>query len=268
LQKKFNLTVFNTNSVIILEPSKQGFIFVCTNATQDERLERLLFGSTFAYEDKVLEIKKGDFGFLYNLDSDVLLGIFEAVTDGGMNIETGAWGDMFPAQVKVSWMEECEPIKKAGRLFERLGIDFRNLLLTHREVSSLRIALERVPPIEEDYRKKYPRRYRTQDGHYVRTKSEAIIDNWLYNNMIVHAYERKVPIKEDIHCDFFIPQAKCYIEYWGMEDEAYLERKKKKQKLYRKHKLKLIELTEADIENIDDVLPKKLMKFLPEFKFA
>jgi hypothetical protein len=136
-------------------------------------------------------------------------------------------------------------------------------------VSKLRSAFERVLASEEDFRKKYPRKYRAQDDHYVRTKSETIIDNWLYNHIIVHAYERKVPIKEDMYCDFFIPQGKCYIEYWGLKEEEYLKRKKKKHDLYLKHELDLIELTERDIENIDDVLPKKLMKFLPTtFKIA
>jgi len=74
---------------------------------------------------------------------------------------------------------------------------------------------------------------------------------------------KQLPIEEDMYCDFFIPQGKCYIEYWGMTDEEYLKRKKKKRDLYTKHKLNLIKLTEKDIENIDDVLPKKLMKFLP-----
>nr|WP_228027447.1 hypothetical protein [Campylobacter concisus] len=41
------------------------------------------------------------------------------------------------------------------------------------------------------------------------------------------AYEKRVPIKEDVYCDFYIPKGKIYIEFWGYEDdEAYLEREK------------------------------------------
>lgn len=41
------------------------------------------------------------------------------------------------------------------------------------------------------------------------------------------AYEKRVPIKEDIYCDFYIPKGKIYIEFWGLkDDEAYLEREK------------------------------------------
>ena len=41
----------------------------------------------------------------------------------------------------------------------------------------------------------------------------------------------------------------------------YLERKKKKLELYNKYELKFIELNDNDIMNLDDYLPKKLLKF-------
>ena len=41
------------------------------------------------------------------------------------------------------------------------------------------------------------------------------------------AHEKRVPIKEDVYCDFYIPKGKIYIEFWGYEDdETYLERAK------------------------------------------
>ncbi|MFX0211065.1 MAG: hypothetical protein ACFFDT_34115 [Candidatus Hodarchaeota archaeon] len=243
---------------------KQGFIFVCGRSTQDECFEKMLFCTTLSYKDKALKVRKGDLGFLYNLDTDILYGIFEAFSDGSLNIEPQAFRGKFPAQVRVSWMKKCESIKNAKSLFRKLGIKTRDLILGAQAVSSLRSALEQVSASEEDFRKKYPRKYRTQDGHYVRTKSEAIIDNWLYNHLIVHAYERKLPIEENVYCDFFVPQGECYIEYWGMKEEEYLKREKKKRDLYQRHKLNLIELTETDIENIDDVLPVRLRRFLPK----
>ncbi|MFC1978883.1 glycerol kinase [Chloroflexota bacterium] len=115
---------------------------------------------------------------------------------------------------------------------------------------------------EIDFRKKFPAEKRTKDGHYVRSKSEVIIDNWLYVSQLVHAYERKIPIREDIICDFYIPKGQVYIEYWGYDsDSPYLARKKKKQEIYRKYNLNLIELEEKDVANIDDVLPRKLLDY-------
>ena len=52
-----------------------------------------------------------------------------------------------------------------------------------------------------------------------------LIDNWLYMQQIAHAYERKLPVEEDVYCDFYLPAGKAYIEYWGMEkDPAYAAR--------------------------------------------
>jgi hypothetical protein len=68
-----------------LENLKQGFVFVCSRATQNECLARMLFGSTLEYEDKTLKVTKGALGFLLNLDTDVLFGVFEAVSDGGLD---------------------------------------------------------------------------------------------------------------------------------------------------------------------------------------
>lgn len=115
---------------------------------------------------------------------------------------------------------------------------------------------------EFNFRKKFPAEHRTSDGHFVRSKAEAIIDDWLYNNGVVHAYEKCVPIEEDMYCDFYIPEKRVYIEYWGYENKPkYLERKEKKIALYEKYDLSLIELIDKDIQNLDDVLPKLLLKF-------
>lgn len=244
--------------------SKQGFIFVCGMSTQDECFEKMLFGTIFSYKNKALKVREGDPGFLYNLDTDILYGIFKAVGDGSLNIDPQAFGGKFPVQVRVGWMKEFKPMRNAKSLFRKLNMRTSDLIIASQQVHSLQSLLKGVSISEEDYRKKYPRKYRTQDGHYVRTKSEAIIDNWLYNHLIAHAYERKIPIPENVYCDFYIPQGECYIEYWGMKEEEYLKRKRKKLDLYQKHKLNLIELTETDIENIDDVLPVRLRSFLPE----
>ena len=114
----------------------------------------------------------------------------------------------------------------------------------------------------ENFRDKFPAKFRTQDGHRVRSKAEMIIDNTLYQYGIVHAYERKLPIDENVLSDFYLPAGKVYIEYWGMEnDSKYAERKKTKIDIYKKHDIALIELNDDDIQNLDDHLPKKLLKY-------
>jgi hypothetical protein len=113
-----------------------------------------------------------------------------------------------------------------------------------------------------NFREKFEAKHRTKDGHFVRSRAEVIIDNTLYDYELVHAYEKKLPIEEEVYTDFYLPKAKVYIEYWGLEnDPKYLERKKKKLEIYQKYDLKLIELNDEDIQNLDDHLPKKLLKF-------
>jgi len=120
-----------------------------------------------------------------------------------------------------------------------------------------------VIPYEMEFRGKFKAKLRATDGHYVRSKAEVIIDDWLFHFRIAHAYERKLPIEEAQYCDFFINVGKgVYIEYWGEgSGPKYLSRKARKRETYRKHGLQLIELTDKEIENLDDVLPRKLLEF-------
>lgn len=112
------------------------------------------------------------------------------------------------------------------------------------------------------FREKFEAKHRSADGHFVRSKAEMLIDNWLYMAEIVHAYERKLPIEEDVYSDFYIPTGKVYIEYWGYEnDQKYIARKAKKIEIYKKYGFNLIELQDKEVQNIDDVLPRLLLKY-------
>jgi len=117
---------------------------------------------------------------------------------------------------------------------------------------------------EQDFRTKFPANIRAEDGHKVRSRAEQLIDNWLYHKGIVHAYERRVPIEEEVYSDFFIPIGqKVWIEFWGLDELKYNKRKEIKKSFYKKNKKNLIELTDKDVENLDDIMPIKLRPFLP-----
>ncbi|MCC6866823.1 MAG: hypothetical protein IT280_11770 [Ignavibacteria bacterium] len=84
-----------------------------------------------------------------------------------------------------------------------------------------------VDNIDIDIRLRYPTKCRCNDGHYVRSKNEVIVDNWLFNNNIAHAYEKKL-LGINILCDFQIinkNHKEVYIEIWGLTDDTYLKRK-------------------------------------------
>lgn len=119
-----------------------------------------------------------------------------------------------------------------------------------------------TPSTKTGFREKFEAKYRSADGNYVRSRAEMLIDNWLYMSEIVHAYERKLPIEEDVYSDFYLPVGKVYIEFWGLENDIkYLNRKREKLSIYEKYGFNLIELNDDDILNLDDILPKKLLEF-------
>ena len=53
--------------------------------------------------------------------------------------------------------------------------------------------LEETASEGKGFREKFEAKLRSTDGHFVRSKAEMLIDNWLYMAEIVHAYERKLP---------------------------------------------------------------------------
>ena len=106
------------------------------------------------------------------------------------------------------------------------------------KVAQNSVSLQQViaQPTSNNFRDKFPATIRTRDGHMVRSRAEVIIDNALYEYKLAHAYERKLPIEEDLYSDFYIPSENVYIEFWGMEnDPKYLERKKVKLEIYKKY---------------------------------
>lgn len=130
------------------------------------------------------------------------------------------------------------------------------------EITGINAEVKSTDNSVSNFRQKFEAKHRSADGHYVRSKAEMLIDNWLYMAGIVHAYERKLPIEEDLYCDFYLPTGKVYIEFWGLEDDPkYANRKKIKQDLYAKYGFNLIELNDNDVQNLDDVLPRMLLKF-------
>lgn len=100
------------------------------------------------------------------------------------------------------------------------------------------------------------------DGHSVSSEQELKIDNWLYYSGLLHAYRRRMPFEEEYYADFYLPQYHLYIEYWGAGNEAaQVGVKMRKRERLTEAGYHVIELQDQDIENLDEVLPRKLLKF-------
>jgi hypothetical protein len=120
---------------------------------------------------------------------------------------------------------------------------------------------------KDDLTEKFPATFKAIDGHYVCSEAEQTIDNFLFRNGIIHAYEKRLPGDKCFYCDFYIPplnkiNQSIYIEYWGMNsDEAYLERKNTKLEIYKREQLQLIEITKNNLISLKAYLTEKLRLF-------
>ena len=124
----------------------------------------------------------------------------------------------------------------------------------------------------QDYRKIFPMNIRCKDGHYVRSRAEKIIDDYLFENEIMHIYEQRVVNEfndETYYPDFYLPflgrtvgDAKgVYIEFFGMEnDKKYVDNEKKKLAYYKSKDYDVIEVRDNNINCIDDYLDDELRK--------
>ena len=79
-----------------------GAIFMSNRATKKECLKRGVFGLPQSQAKFVSELKAGMLLFLFEHEERKLYGVFEATSDGAMNIIPNAFrssGMVFPAQV-------------------------------------------------------------------------------------------------------------------------------------------------------------------------
>lgn len=114
----------------------------------------------------------------------------------------------------------------------------------------------------------YTGNYHCKDGHIVKSLAEKIIDDYLYDNSIKHAYEKALPIdedsKHDLHPDFCLENYKglgnVYIEHWGFENgsKAYNESEEYKLKKYKELGITLICTYSEDTKDITTNLDRKL----------
>lgn len=98
-----------------------GFIFVCSNGTIPD-LERRIFGLPLSQAPSVLAIHQGMPLFLFNYSTRCLCGVFEAASDGGLNLDPLAWENIevrrsgkapvsrYPAQVRVHLKFQRPPL--------------------------------------------------------------------------------------------------------------------------------------------------------------
>ncbi|KAL3508253.1 hypothetical protein ACH5RR_027654 [Cinchona calisaya] len=90
-----------------------GAIFMSSRTTKQECLQRNLFGLPLACADFVKNVRSGIILFLFEFERRLLYGVFQAVSDGQMDIVPHAFrssGKSFPAQVRIRVIWNCRPL--------------------------------------------------------------------------------------------------------------------------------------------------------------
>jgi len=106
---------------------ERSFIMLCNWQTEQECIDRNLFGDKAKRLEDLNEIKSGDIGFLLNIDRDELVGVFRACSEAQLHIDPKAWKGKFPAQVRVELIGELKRTSDAAYILGKTGVALRQL---------------------------------------------------------------------------------------------------------------------------------------------
>lgn len=262
------------------EPKKagipSGYVFLCNNRTERECLDSRLFGLPESMWSRVSQVKEGDALFLLNYQTNHLHGVFEAVSDGAMNIVPYAYGGRFPAQVRVrrkvncSWVDKGALLPLIKRRFiqvSRRGILIFPDKLSRNLIDELYRIFLQIPP---EFRARTESAYRkARDGHLTRSYGERLVDDWLHEHLpYKHLYDFPLELSGHvIRCDWHVPDMELHIEYWEEPSPRYTDAVDIKLKLYNDHSLKVINLYENDLPSLDHVIRTRIVALMPKCKF-
>ncbi|MCL7038615.1 hypothetical protein MKW94_022220 [Papaver nudicaule] len=93
-----------------------GVIFGCTRHTMKECLSNQIFGLPGVHFSYIKNVEPGLPLFLFNYTDRQLLGIYEAASNGEMNINPYGWSQdghertQYPAQVRICVRRQCKPL--------------------------------------------------------------------------------------------------------------------------------------------------------------
>src|SRR5260370_2708830 len=187
-------------------------IFLCSNETMGECLEKQLFGTGAPYGNQV---RRGDLLSLYNFTERALYGFWSAASDSG-TFDARAWEGRYRNQVRLApgskvimqvprycLVNILGDVPNWGQLIR--GHKGHNLLqyFAHDYASETELGVS-LQAVEEDYRIRHPANFFCEDGHRVRSTHEKIIDDWFYRRKIPHAYESVLALPGQLIPDFVV----------------------------------------------------------------
>jgi len=253
-----------------------GYVFLCNDRTERECLERKLFGSPKSDWNRVSQVKKGDILFLLNYHGNRLHGVFEAITDGTLNIELYTFDGRFPAQVRVRRKMSFPPLDETALLplirrgwmrVSRRGVLLFPDRLGPKFVDELWKIFLQIPPVPRA--KTEPVGYKAKDGHITKSYGERYLDDWLHEHLpYKHEYDCPVKrAKREVLCDWYIPKIELHVEFWEKKSRGDPRAIEIKQKFHEDHSLRAIDIYENDLQIADRIIPARIRQAAPKCKF-
>jgi hypothetical protein len=124
-----------------------GHVFLCASESLRDCLKHKLFTCSGENVQVVREMEIGSIVFLFNMDSNTLVGPFTAAGSEGTGLEPGGWREVTDAQnkasIRVEW-EELHEMKNAQDKFPFLK-DINTCKLSHFQTQDLLNALKEAP---------------------------------------------------------------------------------------------------------------------------
>lgn len=240
-----------------------AFIFKCDHATAGQCLADNVMGApTKQFRPVVSRVQRGATVFLWHINEHKLYGVWRAIDDGQYNPAVFP-GPHFNAVVYCERQINLQSGLDEPSVRKELGYDgaYPPYIVRPSQARHLLDLLQGIYGLGQ------VERFGADDGHVVKSLGEVFIDNWLYWNGFVHAYEKSVQIGERYRrCDFYLPSTperrEVYIEYWGMLGQKdYDHRRQEKLDEYKGAHIEPLELFPKDIRVLPDVLPRKLARY-------
>ncbi len=145
------IQVDNKKEMILRNEEKaltRGFLFACTSDTEEECFNRMLFATEKGYGPIVIRIRKGDLLFLNNIDTDVMYGVFRAVSDGVFKVESGIFNKKYPYQVRIECLGDKIKVNNAKKILNKLGVKRNKPLFKGRLAELLNILVNSLSEID------------------------------------------------------------------------------------------------------------------------
>lgn len=124
-----------------------GHVFLCSRDSIKDCMKRRLFTCSGEKVQVVREIETGSFVFLFNLDSNTIVGPFTATGSTGSGLEPGGWKEVTDernkASVRLEW-EDLHELRDANDKFSFLK-DTNTCRLSHFQTQDLLEALKEAP---------------------------------------------------------------------------------------------------------------------------